>query len=138
MITKADIILAVILLILGLGSPFLLRADASGQSRVVITVDGEEKGSYLLSEDRVLALTESWLKELKGDDLSQNGYEDAEVLNLIVIENSSVRVTEASCKGNDCVRMGAIKREGEVIACLPHRMLITISGGGEAPDVVIN
>ena len=142
MITKADIILAVVLLILGLGSPFLLRADSDTESRVVITVDGAEVGSYALSEDRVLALTEEGLKDLgkknvhalpKGEE-----DEDEEILNLIVIEDSSVKVTEATCKGGDCIKMGTIRREGEVIACLPHKMLITITGGGESPDVVIN
>ena len=136
MITKADIILAVVLLILGLGSPFLLRADAGEQSRVIITVDEDELGNYVLSEDRVLALTESGLKDLGKN--GQKGTGGEEILNLIVIKDGSVRVTEANCKGNDCVRMGPITREGEIIACLPHRMLITISEGGETPDVVIN
>ena len=140
MITKADIILAVVLLILGLGSPFLLRADSDTESRVVITVDGAEVGSYALSEDRVLALTEEGLKDLGKQNVHAlpKGEETEEILNLIVIEDSSVKVTEATCKGGDCIKMGTIRREGEVIACLPHKMLITIIGGGESPDVVIN
>ena len=140
MITKADIILAVVLLILGLGSPFLLRADSDAKSRVVITVDGEKAGSYTLSEDRVLALTEEGLKELGKKDVHAlpNGEGAEEILNLIVIEDSSVKVTEATCKGGDCIKMGTIRSEGEVIACLPHKMLITIEGGGDSPDVVIN
>ena len=129
MITKADIVLAIVLLILGLGSPFLLRSDADRESRVVVTVDGEEAGNYSLYEDRTLCLTEEGLEE---------GYSHGEILNLIVIEKGSVRVKEASCKGGDCVKMGSISREGEVIACLPHKMLITIEGGGDSPDVVIN
>ena len=140
MITKADIILAVVLLILGLGSPFLLRADSDAKSRVVITVDGEKAGSYTLSEDRILALTEEGLKDLgkKNVHALPKEEEAEEILNLIVIEDSSVKVTEATCKGGDCIKMGTIRSEGEVIACLPHKMLITIEGGGDSPDVVIN
>ena len=130
MITKADIVLAIVLLVLGLGSPFLLRSDAAEDSRVVITVDGEEMGSYPLSEDRTLVLTEDGLFEK-----SEAG--TREILNLIVIESGSARVEEASCKGNDCVKMGKISREGEIIACLPHKMLISISGGGDPADVII-
>ena len=140
MITKADIILAVILLILGLGSPFLLRSSAGEGCRVIITVDGEEAGNYPLSEDRILALTESGVREFGKNIhiLPKNEGLDEEVLNLIVIEDGSVRVTEATCRGGDCIKMGAITKEGEFIACLPHKMLITISGGEDVPDVVIN
>ena len=121
MITKADIVLAIVLLILGLGSPFLLRSDADGESRVILTMDGEEIGDYALSEDRTVSVTG----------------EGGELLNLVVIENGTVRVEEANCKGQDCVRMGAISKEGEVIACLPHKLLITVTGGKEQPDAVI-
>ena len=121
MITKADIVLAIVLLILGLGSPFLLRSDADGESRVILTMDGEEIGDYALSEDRTVSVTG----------------ESGELLNLVVIENGTVRVEEASCKGQDCVRMGAISKEGEVIACLPHKLLITVTGGKEQPDAII-
>ena len=56
MITKADIVLAVVLLVVGLCSPFFLRTAQGEASRVVITVDGEQLGSFDLSEDRTLAL----------------------------------------------------------------------------------
>ena len=134
-ITKADVILAIVLLVLGLGSPFLLRGKDSGESRVVITADGRELGNYALSEDRTVAVTgdaDGELRLVPGDAIGKS-----EVLNLIVIENGSVRVEEASCKGQDCVRMGAISKNGQVIACLPHKLLISVAGGGEAPDAII-
>ena len=138
MIKKADIVLAAILLIVGLGSPFLLHSDAGSSSRLVVTVDGETLGSFPLNEDRTIAYTEEGLKEVKGDLKGHTLPDGAEVLNLIVIEKGSVRIGYASCKGNDCVKMGTIKKEGQVIACLPHKMLITISGDETSPDVIIN
>ena len=132
MITKADIVLALVLLVLGLGSPFLLRSDSGDASRVIVTMDGKELGSYALSEDRPIAVTEEGAKELSGNDGVPGG-----VLNLIVIKGGAVHVEQANCKGQDCVKMGEISREGEVIACLPHKLLIEIAGGGEVPDVVI-
>ena len=138
-ITKADIILAVVLLVLGLGSPFLLRSKKTDDALVVITREGEDIGSYSLSEDRVIAVTENGIKDLANTVhiLPEKEKEIGEVLNLIVIEDGSVRVTEATCKGQDCVKMGAIDREGEVIACLPHKLLISITSGGDSPDVII-
>ncbi len=136
MITKADIILAVVLLILGLGSPFLLRTETTEEKLVVITMSGEEIGSYPLSENRTVAVTEDGLREIGKNYARPLGPND-EILNLVVIENGSVRVAEASCKGRDCVNMGPISKEGQVIACLPHRLLIGIAGAGETPDAVI-
>ncbi|MBR0416337.1 MAG: NusG domain II-containing protein [Firmicutes bacterium] len=140
MITKADIVLAVVLLVLGLCSPFFLRTAQGEASRVIITVDGEQLGSFDLSENRTVAVVESggegsgkaMLKVLaKGEDPGED------VLNLIVIEGGAARVVQASCGGQDCVKMGSISRSGEVIACLPHKMLISITGDGESPDVII-
>ena len=138
MIKKADIVLAAVLLIIGLGSPFLLRSNSADDSFAVITVDNEILGSYPLSKDRTLILTEGGLKEASGPAGSLHTQSGEEILNIIVIENGEVRVKSANCRGNDCVKMGAISTEGQFIACLPHKMLITISGGDDAPDVIIN
>ena len=140
MITKADIVLAIVLLVLGLGSPFLFRSNSDGESRVIITADGEEIGNFALSEDRIIAVTDSGAEDIGHMNIHILPWEPEpgeQVLNLIVIENGKVRVAEASCRGGDCVRMGSISREGELIACLPHKLLISITGGGEVPDAVI-
>ncbi len=140
MITKADIVLAVVLLVLGLCSPFFLRTTQGEASRVIITVDGEQLGNFDLSENRTVAVVESGAEgsgkaKLKVLEEGEDPGED--VLNLIVIEGGSAKVVQASCKGQDCVKMGSISKSGEVIACLPHKMLISITGDGDAPDVII-
>jgi hypothetical protein len=56
--------------------------------------------------------------------------------NRVVVENGSVRVAEADCGSRVCVHSGAKALPGDMIACLPHRLLIKI-GGGEAPYDVI-
>lgn len=48
--------------------------------------------------------------------------------NTIVIKNGAVSVTEADCADKICVNTGKISKTGEVIACLPHELIITISG----------
>jgi hypothetical protein len=37
-----------------------------------------------------------------------------------------VRMTSADCPGGDCVRTGTIKNAGEVIVCVPHKLVIRL------------
>ena len=53
--------------------------------------------------------------------------------NVIVVENGTIRVAEADCGGNDCVRCGA-RSAGLPLVCLPHALEIRFSdpGGNDA------
>ncbi len=46
--------------------------------------------------------------------------------NTITVKDGIVMVTEANCPDLVCVHTGAISHTGEVIACLPHELIITI------------
>ncbi len=92
----------------------LLRPDAAGSS-VEITRGGELVGVYDLSVDRVLTF-------------SDGGHE-----NTVLISGGEVRVTEANCPDQYCVKHSAIRYRGECIVCLPARLVVTITGGEEAP-----
>ena len=46
--------------------------------------------------------------------------------NTVVIENGQVAITEADCPDRVCVATGHISRSHEVIACLPHKLLVEI------------
>ena len=50
---------------------------------------------------------------------------------MIVIDGYTVSLRETSCPGHDCERDGAIDQSGESIVCLPNRLLLTLTGGGE-------
>jgi hypothetical protein len=52
--------------------------------------------------------------------------------NRVVVENGGVRISEADCDSQTCVHSGTKALPGDMIACLPHRLVIKI-GGGEAP-----
>lgn len=58
--------------------------------------------------------------------------------NLVVVENGTVRVSEADCPNHDCVNQGPISKAGQQIVCLPHKLTIDISDREAAPtyDVV--
>lgn len=58
--------------------------------------------------------------------------------NLVVVENGTVRVSEADCPNHDCVDQGVISKAGQQIVCLPHKLTIDISDRDAGPtyDVV--
>lgn len=46
--------------------------------------------------------------------------------NLIRVEDGAVMVVQADCPDKICVHTGPISQEGEIIACLPHGMIVYI------------
>ena len=46
--------------------------------------------------------------------------------NHIRIENEYISVTDADCPDKICIQTGAISHAGEIIACLPHQLIIEI------------
>lgn len=60
-----------------------------------------------------------------------NGY------NTIIINNNSVRVSDADCPDKVCVNTGAISGGAVPIVCLPHKLEIYIVNGESAPDAII-
>ena len=112
-IKKADIVLAAALLICGILGFVFLQTDADDNAVVEITVDGSIYKTVSLNTDTSFEVNTSFGK------------------NIIVTDNHRVCVEDADCEGRDCVEFGWIEKEGQVIMCLPHRMIVTIKGGGE-------
>lgn len=58
--------------------------------------------------------------------------------NVIVIENGSVSIEEATCPDKLCEKQGKISAVGERIVCLPNRLVVQISGKkADSPDAVV-
>lgn len=90
------------------GAPAL--ADADGDAAGWAVVQNAE-GFYQelpLSEDTRLEVT------------------CAEGSNTVVVSGGAVQVEEADCKNQVCVQAGAVNRAGDVIVCLPHRMVVQV------------
>lgn len=47
--------------------------------------------------------------------------------NTVEIKNGSVKITEADCKNQLCVKQGSVKNAGESIICLPNRVVVEVS-----------
>ena len=133
-IRKADIILFIALVILGLAVSAALtlsHGDAEAGSKVIIESGGELYAQYPLFEDRTLVVPAP--KQIAADapaaDADAAASEQYDYYNVVVIRDGTVSVTEASCKNQVCVKHGAISRPGESIVCLPNRLVVRIQNG---------
>lgn len=86
---------------------------------VTVSVGGREE-TYSLDENRKV-------------DIENNG-----ISLCIVIKDGQVFVERSDCKGKDCVNMGKISREGQMIACAPSEVLVKIGEkGADGYDCII-
>ncbi len=99
---------------------FLLRGDGD---MVYVTVDGNLYGTYPLANDTRV--------EIRTGD-------DGEQCNVLVIRNGTAYVEEATCPDGICVAHRPISRDGESIACLPHRVAITVHAINDGVDMVVS
>ena len=114
---KADIILFAAALLIGIAGFFMLQKNAEAGALVRIVSDGELICEHPLDTDREYTVS------------TDHGY------NIICIENGQVYVKDADCPNKDCMRYGKISNEGQMIICLPHRLVVSIlsdEGGTDA------
>ena len=115
---KADIILLAVFLLLGAAGMLTLRLQPTEGNTVVISVNGEEYGRYPLSVDREIDV--------------DTGYGH----NTVMISSGTVRVTESNCPNHDCEGFGAISRPAQSIMCIPHRLIVRITGYTDIDTVI--
>ncbi len=120
MIRKADIILAIILIVLGMIVSYTFTYDNDTGNTVSITVNGDSYARYPLSEDREI-------------EIAQNDH-----TNKITIKDGHVSMTVSDCANQDCVLHHAISRTAETIVCLPNKVIVEIEGGESGFDAVAN
>ncbi len=110
-IQKRELILVVaILVISGLLFGIFYVRNRKPAEEVVVTVDGKIVATLDLH---------------KNTDMVIDGYGGTDHL---IIKDGYASITEASCPDKVCVRTGKIHRSGELIVCLPNRVVVTIEG----------
>lgn len=57
---------------------------------------------------------------------------------IIEVKDKKIRIIEATCPDKICVATGFISKAGQVIACLPNRLLIEIKGKQNDVDIIVN
>lgn len=92
---------------------YTLLTRQSGAS-VSVAIDGETVMTLPLDEDTTVELG-------SGDHT-----------NTLVIENGEAYVSAASCPDHICMQEGRIRYDGEMIVCLPNKLVVTVVGGTSA------
>lgn len=113
---RNDCILILIIILLA-GIFWLMQYLNAAQKEAVLQIyqDGELTGEYDLSQPQTIPVT--------GDEDSYN---------LVLIEAGAVRVTDADCPDQLCMKQRSISKNGESIICLPHRLVLQIHAKEES------
>ena len=110
-IKKADIILALVIIIIGLVGTFYLTFSIDNDMKngqVIIHVNEEYYGSYPLDKDRVITVKE-------GDHI-----------NKITIKDGYAQMSFSNCPNHDCMEQGKIKDSSKAIICLPNKVVVEV------------
>lgn len=110
--TRADKVLVVLLLLLsvvGIGLNFSI-ASAGSEQKAEIWVEG---ALY-----KTVPLKEGYKQEIR---IGGDSHYD-----IIEVQGSRIRVREADCPNQDCIKMGWIQHAPQQIVCLPYRIVIKV------------
>lgn len=120
-VKKTDIILLSVIGILAVLSFFAFRPkELQDKGKVSISVNAKEGKVLDLAEDTVYVYE------------NDKGY-----TNTISISGGKVRMTDANCPDQLCVHQGVIAKDGEMIVCLPHGLVVEIESSEEAEADII-
>lgn len=107
---KSFILMSALALLASVPLFFFKGTEAGASLEAVVTVDGEIVRRVPLSADKEKRFTVS------------TPYGN----NEIVVRGGKVFVEDADCPEKVCIKNGAISTTGEIIACLPHHLLLEI------------
>lgn len=118
---SAKVILALLVVIAAASAAFLLlRPGDTAHPVAQITLDGE-----VIDEIDLTKVAEPRSITVEG----KTG-----LTNTILVEPGRIRVDHADCPDQICVNQGFISDGTTPIVCLPNKLIIQITGGGEALD----
>lgn len=122
---KAELLFAAVVLAVAVGGFALAHAvgvsaeGGSGHAVATIARDGAVVDTIDLD-----AVDEAYRLRL----------DDERGMNVVAVEPGRIRVVEADCPDEVCVRTGWIDGPATPIACVPHGLTITVEREGGAPD----
>ena len=109
-LTCADKVLIAILLALTLvGVGFVFSTEERGEAALV-EVEGRRAGRFSLHTPRTV--------EVRG----------SLGITAVQIDDGYARVVRSPCPHQICVKAGRIKRSGQIVACIPNRVVLRIEG----------
>ncbi|MCK4591082.1 MAG: NusG domain II-containing protein [Candidatus Latescibacteria bacterium] len=117
LLTNSDKILIIALLFLAFAS-FWVIPGVGKQGRIVLV----EQNSKLVKE---LPLDKETIVEVEGP-LGTT---------VVKVESGKVRIVSSPCPRKLCVRMGSISKAGEIVVCVPNKVVVRIKGKKEIDAV---
>ena len=98
----------------------IITGNVNGKNKyVVISINGEDKYKYKLSEDKTIELKKSDYSTLLGDM-------------IIEIKDGKVRVEKEESPKNYCSKQGWVSSVATPIVCLPNAVVVTIIGENDS------
>ncbi len=94
----------------------LFAYTGTGKSASVVIEASGKRWIYPLSEDRKVRVPGPL-----GDT-------------VVVVRGGEAYVEDSPCRDKICIQMGRISRQGQWVACLPNRVMVSIGGGGSAAE----
>lgn len=119
--TKYDKFLIILVLIISIVSIIIIGKATSNYDTTYaeIYVDGNLYKKYSLDKD---------LKEVVTIE-SEHGK------NIIEIEGYNVRMIDSSCINKLCIKQGIIHKQGQLLVCLPNKVVVQIIGKNSSSDL---
>ena len=112
------ILVAVIVLLAGIGLVAYHSFGKQDANMFVVTVKGQVYGTYSLKKDREIYINDT---------------------NVLVVKDGTADMITADCPDQICVEHRCISKSGETIVCLPNQVIVEIVGGkGSDTDAVTN
>lgn len=118
MVTRLDklIIASIVALAFVIYGLFAFSVSGETSDAVSVFVDGKEYATYQFRE-----ITEPRTVEIKSGN----------VYNILEISPDGARMLDSSCPDKTDVRMGKISKPGQIILCVPNRVVVKIIGKGK-------
>ncbi len=117
---KNDFWLILVLLVLAAGSWFLFRSDSTAKDKVLV----------VRKDQQVLQRIE--LKKVTSETKLIVPVEHGEL--VIAYDKDGGRVISSPCPDQVCVHQGKITRSGQTIACVPEKVLVTLTTATKEND----
>ncbi len=117
---RADIFFLMLLVLLGIGLSAVIYFPRTKPARSVeVRIDGKTAAVYPLDTDRRQVI------QIPPDHT-----------NTLVIRDGAAYMQEANCPDRICVGMHGIRKTGETIVCLPHKLVLAVvSDTEEGPEL---
>jgi hypothetical protein len=115
------------------GADFVVFALALGVT--IFSVARVYAGSSVSAALTIQAGGERWVFPLEGETVFTAPGPLGDT--VVELRGKSARIRSSPCTNQTCVAQGSIQRHGQWLACLPNRVMVSISGdGGEGLDSV--